>query len=132
MAHFRDVSRHVVFPLKRKGDTLIVSPAGDVGSFTSADVQGELNQVVKLFDDPRLKNVIVDLGSSNYFGSEMIGAINFLGSHVRERGGRFAVCEASPDMRQGLHIMKLDTIWPLHESRREAENAVVTQSLGQK
>ena len=131
MAHFRPISRHFVFPVERKGDTLIITPAGDAGSYAGIDVQGELNQVLRLYDNPRLKNAIVDLSGSNYFGSEIVGAMNCLGSHVRERGGRFAVCEASPDMRAGLHIMKLDTLWPLYDGRREAENAIVTQTWGE-
>jgi anti-anti-sigma factor len=131
MARFRPVEKHVVFPVECKGDTVIVFPTGAATSFTGAELQGELNQVLKLFDNPRLRNAIVDLSAANYFGSEIVGALNHLCSFVRDRGGRFAVCAASPDMREGLHLMKLDTVWPMFATRRQAEKAIVSRRMSE-
>ena len=115
---------HRVFPIELRGDTLIVTPAGDASGFSGTQFHAELNTVVKLVERPNILKLIVDLSHSNYFGSEMIGAINMLGTRTREHGGYFAVCEASPDMRAGLAMLNLDDHWMLFPTRKQALQAI--------
>jgi hypothetical protein len=62
----------------------------------------------------------------------MIGAINSFFSKARARGGRFGVCEVSDNMREGLSIARLDMLWAIYPTRRDALRALATESIGQK
>jgi anti-anti-sigma factor len=115
---------HKVFPAELEGTTLVVAPRGDAVSFRETDVSGELKTLLELAGSPGIVNLVVDLGSSNYFGSTMIGAINQLGSSFRNAGGRIALCNASPQMNDVLSIMHLDDIWMNFDTRKIALRAM--------
>jgi len=123
---------HSVFPLERIGDTLVVTPQGDAIGFSSAQIQVELQALERMLERPASWNLIVDLEHTNYFGSEMIGHINRMGVKARSSGGRIAMCNASGDMRDILHVMKLNQMWQMFESRREALSAIASVPVGER
>ena len=67
--------KHEVLPGERIGDLLIVRPKGDPLGFQSNQFQGEYARVTRLASAEGVRNVLVDLSASKYFGSEMIGAL---------------------------------------------------------
>ena len=75
---------HEVLPVERIGDLLIVRPKGDPLGFQSSQFQAEYARVTRLASDDAVKNVLVDLSASKYFGSEMIGALVRLRNAVAE------------------------------------------------
>ena len=123
MVNMKQTKYHKVFPAELKRDTLIVSPGGDAVSFRDSDIHRELNTLQQLIEQPETTNLIVDLGSSDYFGSIIIGAMNSLGLKAKEAGGRIAICNASADMIGILKVMNLDKIWSQFDTRKEAIRA---------
>ena len=115
---------HRVFLVEVEGNTLVVTPRGDAVSFRATDVAGELQTVLELAGSPGINNLVVDLGSSEYFGSTMIGAINQLGSQFRYIGGRVALCNLSPQMNDMLEIMHLKELWMIFDTRKIALRAM--------
>lgn len=124
MARLEQTQFHKVFPAELEGNTLVVTPRGDAIGFRDTDVAGELKTLIDLIGTPGIVNLVVDLGSSNYFGSTMIGAINQLGSKFREVGGRIALCNASPQMADMLEIMHLSDVWMSFDTRKIALRAM--------
>ena len=124
MSKLKQTESHKVFPAELRKDTLIVSPAGDTIGFRDTDINKEINTLFAVLDLPEVKNLIVDLGTSRYYGTIVIGALNAMGMKIRDRGGKISLCNASDDMRGILRVMNLDTIWPLHESLKEAIKAM--------
>lgn len=120
MPSLRDMQHNKVLRVKQKRTTLVVTPAGDGIGFRDSDIQQELNLLLSLFDEPDFDNVIVDLGSANYFGTTIIGCITSLGRKTEETGGRLAVCNASEDMQGVMRVMHLDRRWPHFDSLRDA------------
>jgi anti-anti-sigma factor len=106
------------------GDTLVVLPAGDAVGFGLNVVNNEVAKVLEVAKSSRVKHLIIDLGRANYFGSVMIGEFMRLGTAVRERGGRIALCGASADMQDVLRIMKLDTMWEVFPRSDDAVRAI--------
>jgi anti-anti-sigma factor len=124
MVQLERTNLHRVFLAEVEGNTLVVTPRGDAVSFRATDVAGELQTVLELAGSPGINNLVVDLGSSEYFGSTMIGAINQLGIRFRDAGGRIALCNASPQMANVLDIMHLRDVWMTFDSRKIAVRAM--------
>jgi len=124
MGRLQQTQFHKVFLAELEGNTLVVTPRGDAIGFRDSDVAGELKTVLDLAGSPGIINLIVDLGSSDYFGSTMIGAINQLGSQFRYIGGRVALCNLSPQMNDMLEIMHLKELWMIFDTRKIALRAM--------
>jgi anti-anti-sigma regulatory factor len=115
---------HKVFAVEMQGSIVIVQPMGDAVSFRDSDVCGELNTVLQILDQLGPVNLLIDLGTDEYYGSTIIGAINQMGMKVRDAGGRVALCEASEQMLDVMRIMKLDELWVNFDSKRIALKAL--------
>lgn len=125
-------TNHSVFPAVPHGDTILVTPRGDASGFGAKELQAELKAILEWLEQPDVKNLIVDLGSSNYYGSQIIGAVNSMILKVRDTGGRSGVCELSDDMRDGINVLNLDRLWTFYDTRKEALADIATESTGQK
>jgi anti-anti-sigma factor len=123
MTRLDKTRNHKVFLAELQGDTLIVRPQGDAAGFRESDIARELATLLEIVGDPRIANLVVDLGRSNYFGSVVIGAIHNLGMKVRNGGGRLGICDASDEMVETLRTLKLDTIWTHYDSLKAALKA---------
>ena len=119
MARLTQTQFHKVFLAEQEGNTLVVMPRGDAVGFRDSDVADELKTVTELAGSPGIINLVVDLGSSDYFGSTMIGAINQLGTRFRYIGGRIALCNVSPQMKDMLEIMHLNDVWMIFDTRKD-------------
>jgi anti-anti-sigma factor len=117
-------AHHKVYRTELVGDTLVVEPQGDSPGFGVGAVQNEMATVVGLAKSPEVRNLVVDLGRSNYYGSLMLGEIVNLGQSVRARGGRIALAGTSHDMKEILRIMRLDGMWERYPTREMALRAL--------
>ena len=124
MSKLKQTEFHKAFPAELRKETLVVSPAGDAVGFRELDLNKEIKTLLEILDQPEVKNLVVDLGTSKYYGTIIIGAFNVLGTKVRETGGKIAMCNASEDMRGILRVMNLDTLWPHYDSLKEALKAM--------
>jgi anti-anti-sigma factor len=124
MLQLERMQLHRVFLAEVDGTTLVVTPRGDAVGFRETDVSGELLSILELAGSPGINDLVVDLGSSQYFGSTMIGAINQLGIRFRDSGARIALCNASPQMASVLDIMHLGDVWMFFDSRKIAVRAM--------
>jgi len=76
--------------------------------------------------DPPL--VVLDLSSTQFFGSSFIEILFRLWTKLQAReGGRFAICGLTPHCLDVLKITHLDTLWRLAATREEAVRAVATE-----
>ena len=104
MGRLEQTQFHKIFVAEVEGHTLVVTPRGDSVGFRDSDVADELNNLLSLIGTPGIVNLVVDSGSSEYFGSTMIGAINQLGTRFREIGGKIALCSRlAADVRHARH-----------------------------
>jgi anti-anti-sigma factor len=104
--------------------TLVIVPQDNVSSLDDERVQPELGRLFKTLEDPRLRNVVVDFGQVNYFGSSMLEALLKLWKHVNSHAGKMALCNVSAIGREVLQVGRFTTLWNVYESREEALLAV--------
>ncbi len=114
------LNTHKAFRYERQGATLIVSLMGDCLNTEESALEREIDALHKVFDDPGMKNIVIDIGSLPFFGSIIIGAIMALCHRAIAGGGKAVLCDASEGMRDVLRIMKLDTVLPYFNTREEA------------
>ncbi len=109
-----------IFAVEQSAPNLIVIPQGSTLQFQYSNVQIESNKVLRLFDLPEIKNVLIDLSHVEYLDSIIIGAIIRLLQRARQTGGQAVFCSACDNMQNILKCIKVGTLWPLYDSREAA------------
>lgn len=117
-----------IFEVDQAAPNLIVMPQGATLQFQYSNVQVESNKVLRLFDAPEVKNVIIDLSQVDYLDSIIIGAIIRLLQRAKQSGGQAVFCNACDNMQNILKCIKIGTLWPLYNSREEAITALTEKS----
>ena len=74
-------------------------------------------------DDPSIRNVVVDFGRTDYFGSSALGLLVRLEQEVRRRDGGMALCNVSAHEQDILRVTGLDALWTVRPSREETIEA---------
>ncbi len=69
--------------------------------------------------------VVVDLSSTQYFGSAFVGLLFSLRNRVNRLGGRLAACGANEQCQQVLEVTRFAKVCPMFQSRSEAVASVV-------
>lgn len=112
--------------IERHGEITVVSFAPPLGHIEAAVVEEAASLVTGYLDDSGAcsPQVVVDLGSMDFFGSSFIGLLLRIWKQITARGGQIVLCGVSPQARDLLHITSLDMVWAMFASRREAVAAL--------
>jgi anti-anti-sigma factor len=113
-----------IFEIERQGDTLVVTPAVDLGELAFEQIESGESRVLDLLGDDALRNLVLDFGKTDYFGTTAIGSFVKLWKRVRDRGGHMAFCNTSEHEREILKLTKLEGLWSVCGSREDAMRAV--------
>jgi anti-anti-sigma factor len=113
-----------IFDIEVEGDTIIVVPAADLRALDYKRVELGAKAILELLDDAAIKNVVVDFGKTDYYGSTALGFFVKLLKRVRSRNGLMAFCNVSDHEKEILRITGLHQSWPICASRIEALEAV--------
>lgn len=101
--------------------TAIVTPAVNLGEFSYANLEQEIADGLRRFDEqPEVRNIVIDFADSDYFGSSALGLMVRLWKRVCSRGGMMAVCNLSEHEIEILHACRLDHFWSICSSREQA------------
>lgn len=73
--------------------------------------------------------VVVDLAGIDFFSSSFIELMFRIWNRLKNRQGRFAICNLHPYCREVLEITNLHTLWTLSESRTDAIAALKTAQI---
>ena len=107
-------------------DTIVVTATRDLSEFEYETLESEAANVLALLGKGEYKNVVVDLSRSDYCGSTALGLFLKLWKYARQNQGAVAFCGLSDNEREVFNTMKLDSLWPICETREEALAAVRT------
>jgi anti-anti-sigma factor len=108
-----------LFAVHHRNTTLIVEPLVKGHAFEYAKLHTESNALRRQLDHPDVHKLVLDLGQLDYLGSEVIGVIVSLARKITDRGGQAVMCNVNHKLRQSLHRMHLDKLWPIVESRED-------------
>jgi anti-anti-sigma factor len=107
-----------------EGDTLIVTPTGDLSELEFQAVDSGGAEVLRSLEESGAKNVVLDLRRLDHTGSSALGFFVRLLTRVRSRHGRMALFNVSEHEREILEVTNLSGLWPLCASREAALAAV--------
>ena len=105
---------------------LQIEPVGDVSvvKFTQPDivdleiirVLGE--QLLGLVDEGR--RVVLDFSRVKRLSTALVGKVVALHKRLNSVGGRLALCQVAPHLREALELLKLPRLVPIYDEEREA------------
>ena len=113
-----------VFEIEKEGDTIIVVPAVDLRELDYQRIEAGAKAILELLNGTGIKNVVVDFGKTDYYGSSALSFFLKLWKTARGRNGRMAFCNVSDHEKEILQVTSLDRLWPVCPSRNEALAAV--------
>ena len=113
-----------VFEVEPEGDTLIVVPAVDLRELDYQRIEAGAKTILERLNGSGVKNVVLDCHKTDYYGSTALAFFLKLWTRARKRNGRMAFCNVSAHEREILQATRLDHVWPICSSRREALEAV--------
>jgi stage II sporulation protein AA (anti-sigma F factor antagonist) len=113
-----------IFEVTRTGDTLVVTPQGDLRELDWYELDAAGTAVLRRLDDAKVRNVVVDFAELGSCGSTALGLFAGLWRKARRNGGGMAICNVSDNLREVLAVTRLDDFWPAYESLDEALRAV--------
>jgi anti-anti-sigma factor len=109
-----------VFDVEVSGETLIVTPQKNLSELAIGNIDSSGKAILDRFVKEQLKNVIVDLHKTDYYGSSALGFFLKLWKKVRQQGGHMALCNISEHEKEILRVMKMHHLWPICASRQDA------------
>ena len=116
------MTRAAMFEIEREGATIIVIPAVNLRELD--DVASNAREAIDALSDLLIKNLVMDFHKTDYFGSSALALFIRFWKIVADRNGHMAFCNLSDHQREVLQITRLDTLWPICESRAKAMKAV--------
>lgn len=72
--------------------------------------------------------MLIDLAATTFIGSSFIGVLVRTWKRLRDRQGRMALCNVSPDCANVLHVTRLDTVWDCFSSREEGIRGLLDEA----
>jgi anti-anti-sigma factor len=113
-----------VFEVEQAEDTLIVVPAPGLDELAQQRLEAGTGEVLEALRGSPARNILLDFGRTDAFGSAALGLLLRLGGAARRRAGHLAFCNVSAAEQEILRVTSLDRLWPVYPSRAEALAAV--------
>jgi len=113
-----------IFEIEQQNDTIIVVPVVNLRELEYQRIEEGARKVLDFLNSNGIKNVVLDLHKTDYYGSSALGIFMKFWKRVRERNGRMAFCNVSAHEKDILQFTHLDHLWQICSSRNEALEAV--------
>lgn len=105
---------------RRRGNVLIVRPAGETLGFSPTFLQQEKKELLAEIQQPGLQSLIVDLSAHSYLGTQTLAAMTEAGDAARALGLNTILCGASSEQQLTLESLGLERDWLVIDSPRAA------------
>ena len=83
--------------------------------------------LLDLTKDQADMRLVVDLSHTDFFGSAFLGILFRIWNRLSSGGGVFALCSLRPHCREVIKTARLDTLWPIYDTRDQAVRALTTK-----
>ncbi len=109
-----------VITSQREGGLITVVPLKRITDFPESEVQEQCEGILEQIENPNIETVILDMSAVSYFGSTMIKWMVSVWKKLRDRQGKFIVCNLSPVGLEILETARFDKIWSIAKSKSDA------------
>ena len=108
------------FEIFHEDGTAVIASKGNLSGLDHPDFEAGFRLLEETLRGLPASNIVIDCGNSDFFGCSTIGLFARLKRLTSRHGGIFALCGLSPAQLEMLQVAKLDSLWPIFPSRREA------------
>jgi anti-anti-sigma factor len=105
-------------------ETVVVNVLRDLREFEFAQIEEQARRIIELLDVRTFRNLVIDFSRTDVFGSTALSCFSQLSNEVSQRNGQMVFCGLSPHEREMLQITRLDTLWPMVGTKKEALRAI--------
>ena len=105
---------------RSKCETVILTPATNLGEFRSQELEGAKEWLIRLLEEEAIKNIVVDCQHMDYCGSTALALLATLGQTVNARHGRMVFCNVSSHTLEILKATNLVSRWLLTSTKARA------------
>ena len=113
-----------VCDIRYEGTTIILTPLSNVGELDYDRFQRNTESAFAALGQGQMKNVVVNFGKTDFFGSHAVNLLLQFQRGARLAGGKMALCGLSDHAREVLKVMTLETYWEVFDSEEQALAAV--------
>jgi len=113
-----------IFEIEQEGEAIVVVVSRDLRELEYERIEADGSNLLELLDGHSIKNVVLDFHKTDFCGSTALGFFLKLWKRVRMRDGLMAFCNVSDHEREIFQVTKLDQLWAICSSRKEALKAV--------
>ena len=114
-----------VFKTEQIDETLVLAPSRDLSELHLSRFEEETAAVLELVESMPAKYIVLDFAKTDYYGSTALGFFVKLWTRLRKSEGQMAFCNVSENELEILRLTKLDSLWPVCDTREEALKAVL-------
>lgn len=112
------------FQIERHGEIAIVTPSAKVEEMHETMIDQAARLVIQSLREDPPAGIVVDLSHVNYFGSVFVSFLLRCHSLARRNNTEIVLAGASEPARELLHLLDLETLWAIYDSRQEAVQAL--------
>jgi anti-sigma B factor antagonist len=113
-----------VFRVELAGGTIVISPAGDIGTLTGELLEEAAEMMTELIEGHESPMLVIDLSGVPNCSSVFMSFLLRCHKAVKNRSGEMVLSGTSKMLRELLSLTRLDTVWAVYETRAEALDAV--------
>src|SRR2546425_12319611 len=119
-----EVNSEQSFRIERHGEIAVVIPSAKVEEMHEALIDQAARMVVTSLREDPPAGIVIDLTLVNYFGSVFVSFLLRCHLVAKKLGSEIVLAGASEPAPELLHLLELDTLWALYDSRQEAIEAL--------
>jgi anti-anti-sigma factor len=112
------------FQIERHGEIAIVTPSAKVEEMHETMIEQAARVVVQSLREDPPAGIVIDLSQVNYFGSVFVSFLLRCHSLAKKNGSEIVLAGPSEPARELLHLLDLETLWAIYDSRQEAIDAL--------
>src|SRR5262245_8235733 len=112
------------FRIERHGEIAIVTPSAKVEEMHETLIEQAARMVVQALREDPPEGIVVDLSQVNYFGSVFVSFLLRCHALAKKSGSEIVLAGASEPARERLHLLDLETLCALYDTRKEAIEAL--------
>src|ERR1700694_37918 len=119
-----DAAHEQTFRIERHGEVAIVTPSAKVEEMHETLIEQAARMVVQSLREDPPSGIVVDLSQVNYFGSVFVSFLLRCHALAKKNGSEIVLAGASEPARELLHLLDLETLWALYDTRKDAIEAL--------
>src|ERR1700716_3144762 len=112
------------FRIERHGEIAVVIPSAKVEEMHETLIEHAARLVVQSLREDPPAGIVVDLSQVNYFGSVFVSFLLRCHALAKKSDSEIVLAGASEPARELLHLLDLETLWALYDTRKEAVEAL--------